>query len=200
MSSQWPVGLSKTVGDTVLSIKEADAILDFWFEQATPKQWFFKDLAFDALIEQRFGSWVRQALNQELTVWTRDADTSLALILLLDQFTRHIFRDAAQAFKGDPQALALSTLAVDRGWVADNQNINHRRFYLMPMMHSEEAAVQRASLALFAMHTDHDTLHFAQRHLAIIEKFGRFPHRNQALGRQSSSQELAFLAQPGSSF
>uniref|UniRef100_UPI00404741EE DUF924 family protein n=1 Tax=Orrella sp. TaxID=1921583 RepID=UPI00404741EE len=111
-----------------------------------------------------------------------------------------LYRDDALAFAGDARALELARRAVDQGWVAGNGDLNHRRFYLMPMMHSEDLVVQRESIPLFSTHTDQNTLHFAQRHLAIIERFGRFPHRNQALGRKSSADELAFLAQPGSSF
>jgi uncharacterized protein (DUF924 family) len=124
----------------------------------------------------------------------------LTLILLLDQFTRHIYRDDPRAFSGDTQAIELAQRAVDQGWVASDGDLNHRRFYLMPMMHSEDLVVQRESIPLFANHTDQNTLHFAQRHLAIIERFGRFPHRNQVLGRKSTVDEQVFLAQPGSSF
>ena len=183
-----------------LGLKESAAIVDFWFEQSTPKQWFAKDQAFDSAIEQRFGVWVRRALGHELTNWTQASDTQLALILLLDQFTRHIYREQAQAFAGDAQALELAQRALEYGWVKADKSLDHRRFYLMPMMHSEDITVQRESVALFATHTDQNTLYFAQRHLYIIERFGRFPHRNHALGRASTVDELAFLAQPASSF
>ena len=181
-------------------LNSAAEILHFWFEQSSPKQWFAKDLAFDTVIKQQFDSRVQQALNHEFLDWAQNPETGLALILLLDQFTRHIYRDDALVFAGDARALELARRAVDQGWVAGNGDLNHRRFYLMPMMHSEDLVVQRESIPLFATHTDQKTLHFAQRHLAIIERFGRFPHRNQALGRKSSIDELTFLAQPGSSF
>ena len=181
-------------------LNSAAQVLHFWFEETTPKQWFAKDLTFDTVIKQRFDSPVQQALNHELLDWAQEPETGLALILLLDQFTRHIYRDDPRAFAGDARALELARRAVNQGWVAGNSDLNHRRFYLMPMMHSEDLVVQRESIPLFATHTDQNTLHFAQRHLAIIERFGRFPHRNQALGRKSSIDELAFLAQPGSSF
>ncbi|MFO7747206.1 MAG: DUF924 family protein [Orrella sp.] len=183
-----------------VQMKEAAGVLQFWFEQTEPKQWFLKDLTFDALIEERFAHLVVRALDGELMSWSQDADACLALILLLDQFPRHIYRASAQAFAGDAQALELSQMAVKQGWVSESPNMNHRKFYLMPMMHSEELAVQRASLPLFSAHTDENTMRFARRHAEIIERFGRFPHRNQALGRISTQEEKAFLDQPGSSF
>lgn len=199
MWRQWLLHLSKKSAEGA-GLKAAIEILDFWFKLSTPKQWFAKERAFDATIGERFGSRVRQALNDELSDWAQEPETVLALIVLLDQFARHIYRDDPRAFSGDRQALALTRRSVDQGWVASDGDLNHRRFYLMPMMHSEDLVVQRQSILLFATHTDQNTLHFAQRHLAIIERFGRFPHRNQALGRKSSADELAFLAQPGSSF
>ena len=199
MWHQWLPHLSKKFAEGA-GLKAAIEVLEFWFEQSTPKQWFAKDLTFDTTIKQRFDSRVQQALNHELLDWAQEPETGLALILLLDQFTRHIYRDDPRAFAGDVQALALAQRAVDQGWVAGNADLSHRRFYLMPMMHSEDLVVQRDSILLFATHTDQNTLSFAQRHLAIIERFGRFPHRNQVLSRQSTAQELAFLEQPGSSF
>jgi uncharacterized protein (DUF924 family) len=184
----------------IVGMKEAGAIIDFWFEQTEPKHWFSKDVAFDATIENRFGGCVRRALKGGPIDGTQDAQACLASVLLLDQFTRHIYRESAHAFSGDVKALGLSLLAVEKGWVAGDKNLNHRRFYLMPMMHSEDLAVQRASLALFANHTDENTLRYAQRHLDIIERFGRFPHRNQVMGRQSTPEEIDFLTMPGSSF
>jgi uncharacterized protein (DUF924 family) len=181
-------------------MREVKTIIEFWFEQTPPKQWFSKDPAFDAMIERRFGALVDKVLSQAPATDAQDAEVALALILLLDQFTRHIYRGSARAFAGDPQALSLSNQAVARGWVAANQDLNQRRFYLMPMMHSEDLAVQRASLPLFALHTDADTSGYAQRHVDIIEQFGRFPHRNQALGRTSTPAEIEFLTLPGSSF
>lgn len=199
MWHQWLPHLSKKLAEGA-GLKAAIEVLEFWFEQSTPKQWFAKDLTFDTTIKQRFDSRVQQALNHELLDWVQEPETGLALILLLDQFTRQIYRDDPRAYAGDAQALALAQRAVDQGWVAGNADLNHRRFYLMPLMHSEDLVVQRDSIPLFATHTDQNTLHFAQMHLAIIERFGRFPHRNQVLGRTSSAQELAFLEQPGSSF
>ncbi len=199
MCHQWLSHPGKKLSECA-GLNAAAEVLRFWFEQSTPKQWFAKDLSFDDTIEQRFGSQVRQALKHEMLDWAQEPHSGLALILLLDQFTRHIYRDDPRAFAGDAQALGLAQRAVEQGWVTADLSLNHRRFYLMPMMHSEDLVVQRASIPLFAVHTDQNTLHFAQRHLAIIERFGRFPHRNQVLGRKSLAQELAFLEQLGSSF
>jgi len=175
-------------------------VLQFWFEQSTPKQWFQKDAVFDRLIADRFGGEIERALAGDLQGWCNQPADHLAQVLLLDQFTRHIYRNTPRAFAGDDQALRLSQEALGAGWVQQCPDINQRKFWLMPMMHSEEIDVQRASLPLFERHTDADTLRFARRHCEIIERFGRFPHRNAILGRTSSDDEQVFLAEPGSAF
>jgi len=175
-------------------------IVSFWFDQTTPKQWFSKSDAFDQLIAERFGAVLAAALDGQVSNWARHADGCLALILVLDQFTRHIYRDSPGAFVGDDHALRLSEQAIGNRWVGNCPLVSHRQFFLMPMMHSEDVDVQRASLPLFETHTDSDTLWFAKRHCAIIERFGRFPHRNAALGRVSTIDEIEFLKQPGSAF
>ena len=183
-----------------LNPNSAHEILQFWFEQSTPKQWFQKDAAFDRLIADRFGGWVELARAGALVDWRKQPANNLALVLVLDQFTRHVYRNTPCAFAGDEQALNLSQEALGLGWVQQCPDINQRKFWLMPMMHSEAIDVQRTSLPLFERHTDADTLRFARRHCEIIERFGRFPHRNAILGRTSTEDELAFLAEPGSSF
>ncbi|MCD8504973.1 MAG: DUF924 domain-containing protein [Burkholderiaceae bacterium] len=175
-------------------------VLRFWFEQSTPKQWFQKDPAYDLLITSSFGALVDLALAGDVDMQHQQPADNLALVLLLDQFTRHIYRDTPNAFAGDDLALALTEQALRAGWVQHCPDANYRKFWLMPMMHSESIEVQRASLTLFERHTDADTLHFAKRHCEIIERFGRFPHRNAILKRISTDDEIAFLAQPGSSF
>jgi len=183
---------------------EPREILSFWFDQTTPKQWFIKSDAFDQLIAERFSAVLVAALdgwmNGRTNSWANHADGCLALILVLDQFPRHIYRDSPRAFAGDDHALRLSTHAVHVGWVANCAQVSHRQFFLMPMMHSEDIDVQRASLPLFETYTDSDTLWFAKRHCEIIERFGRFPHRNTVLGRVSTTDEIEFLKQPGSAF
>jgi uncharacterized protein (DUF924 family) len=179
---------------------QANAVLAFWFVETRPRQWFAKDAAFDGLLRHRFLGLTRQALAGEFNAWGAEAAGSLALVLLLDQFPRQIWRDTAMAFAGDPQALALSLRAVERGWLEAEPEQARRQFWLMPLMHSEDLAVQEAALTLFERFADHRTADFARRHRDVIARFGRFPHRNAALGRVSGAEELAFLQTPGSRF
>ncbi|MFN5119179.1 MAG: DUF924 family protein [Cyanobacteriota bacterium] len=176
------------------------AILRFWFEETQPRQWFAKDEAFDELLRQRFQGLTGQAIAGELADWGTEASQALALVLLLDQFPRQIWRDSARAFAGDPQALELSLRAVELGWLETEAEQSRRQFWLMPLMHSEDLAVQEAALPLFERFSDPRTTDFARRHRDVIARFGRFPHRNAALGRASSAVELAFLQTPGSGF
>ena len=177
----------------------ATEVLSFWFEEATPEQWYKKDPAFDETIRDRFEPTIIAALSGRLDGWADDVDGCLALILLLDQFTRNIYRDTPRAFSGDEMAVALSLRCLDRGFLA-HQDAAWRQFMLMPMMHSEELDIQDRSLPLFEEHTNPQTHDYAVRHRDIIARFGRFPHRNAILGRPSNDEELAFLTQPGSSF
>jgi uncharacterized protein (DUF924 family) len=179
---------------------EAQHVLRFWFEETQPRQWFGRDPALDARLRERFGALTRQAIATALDGWASEPAAALALVLLLDQFPRQIWRDSAQAFAGDAQALLLSQRAVARGWLAAQPVPARRQFWLMPQMHSEDLAVQEASLPLFAQFTDPRTVEFARKHRDVIARFGRFPHRNAALGRESSAEERAFLQTPGSRF
>lgn len=183
-----------------MPVEIAAAVLRFWFEQTQPRQWFAKDPGFDARLRERFLALTRQAIQGELSGWSGDPHSGLALVLLLDQFPRQIWRGTANAFAGDGQALALSQQAVGLGWLAAEPDHARRQFWLMPQMHAEDLAVQDASLPLFEQFTDPRTAAFARRHRDVIARFGRFPHRNDALGRMSSVQELAFLQTPGSRF
>jgi uncharacterized protein (DUF924 family) len=180
--------------------QQAREVLDFWFGETLPRQWFAKDPAFDALVGSRFSPLARAAIRGELGRWGEGPASALALVLLLDQCPRQIWRDTALAFAGDPQACALSLAAVERGWLASEAAPPRRQFWLMPLMHSEELAVQEQALPLFAHFSDPRTADFARRHRDVIARFGRFPHRNAALGRVSSPEELAFLQTPGSRF
>jgi uncharacterized protein (DUF924 family) len=179
---------------------QASEVLAFWFTETLPHQWFAKDRAFDDLVQQRFLRLTRRAIAGELDAWDAEPTGSLALVLLLDQFPRQIWRDSAMAFAGDPQALALSLRAVELGWLELEQERPQRQFWLMPLMHSEDLAVQEVALPLFDQFTDSRTVDVASRHRDVIVRFGRFPHRNAALGRVSSAAELAFLQTPGSRF
>jgi uncharacterized protein (DUF924 family) len=179
---------------------QASEVLAFWFTETLPHQWFAKDRAFDQLLQQRFVALTRRAIAGELDAWEAEPTRALALVLLLDQFPRQIWRDTAMAFAGDPQALALSLKAVERSWLEAESEQARRQFWLMPLMHSEDIAVQEAALPLFERFSDPRTADFARRHRDVIARFGRFPHRNTVLGRVSSVDELAFLQTPGSRF
>jgi len=180
--------------------KAISGILKFWFEEISPEAWFKKDTAFDDQLKQRFGMLVEQALAGQLDKWADSTEGRLALILLLDQMTRNIYRDTPKAFAGDEMACALSLRAVAEGLVEAEPDVDRRHFLLMPMMHSEDIQVQKQSLPLFKTFTRDMTYEYAVKHHDIVERFDRFPHRNNILGRPSIDEEAEFLKQPGSSF
>ncbi|WP_313951340.1 DUF924 family protein [Accumulibacter sp.] len=176
-----------------------EAVLAFWFEEATPAQWWAKSAAFDRLVETRFAAVHAAARRGELYAWRSSADGRLAEIIVLDQFSRNIFRDRPEAFATDATALVLAQEAVAAG--ADSALDPPRRAFLyLPYMHSESPAIQALAVSLFAAPGMERNLDFARRHQAIIDRFGRYPHRNAILGRQSTAEELAFLKTPGSAF
>ena len=190
---------------------QAQAVLDFWFGAAhdpqhlLPRdQWFVRDPAFDALIGQRFGDLIERALDGEIADWSAAPSGALAQILVLDQFTRNVFRGSARAFAGDARALAVARALVASGHDRTLSGVQ-RQFVYLPFEHAEDLAMQREALRLFAQ-LERDVpalaglLQWAQRHHDIVERFGRFPHRNAALGRTSTLEELTFLLQPGSGF
>lgn len=180
-------------------------VLGFWFEECTAKQWWKKDPEFDRLIRTRFAELHQQAARAELWQWRQGADLQacaegrLAEILVLDQFSRNIYRDTPAAFAQDPQALVLAQELVAAG-LAQLLPTQQRIFAFMPYMHSESREIHQIAVQLFEQPGMEDNLRFELRHKAIIDRFGRYPHRNGILGRLSSDQELAFLQQPGSSF
>ena len=176
-----------------------DAVIAFWFHEITPKQWWARSDAFDQVIESRFGALHTAASRCELFEWRRSASGRLAEIIVLDQFSRNICRDRAEAFANDSLALALAQIAVAVG--ADRElEVEQRAFLYMPYMHSESAVIHEVAQVLFASLGDKDKLNFELRHKAIIDRFGRYPHRNRILGRISTPEEIAFLQTPGSSF
>lgn len=175
-------------------------ILNFWFEEISPEFWFKKDIAFDNQLKQQFGPLVEQALAGQLDKWADHSEGRLALILLLDQMTRNIYRDTPKAFAGDDMACALSLRSVADGYLETEVDIDKRHFLLMPMMHSEDIHIQKQSLPLFKTFTKPMTYDYAVKHHDIVERFDRFPHRNSILGRPSTEEENEFLKQPGSSF
>lgn len=176
-----------------------DDILRFWFEEITPAQWWKVDPAFDAMIAQRFGALHAAAVQGELFGWRGDAAGRLAEVIVLDQFSRNIHRGTPGAFAADPMALVLAQEAVAVGH--DLQLPPERRVFLyMPFMHSESRRVHEEAERLFIALGIQDNLDFERRHKAIVDRFGRYPHRNAILGRASSAEEIAFLETPGSSF
>ncbi|MDQ7727561.1 DUF924 family protein [Halomonas sp. SpR8] len=178
---------------------DAQAVLDFWFEELTPAQWFKKDLEMDRLIAERFGAMHAEAAQCECYLWRQTAQGRLAEIIVLDQFSRNIYRDDARAFATDTLALALAQEAVAAEADAELPP-QQRTFLYMPYMHSESEAIHELAMQLFDQPGLENNLDFEVRHKAIIDRFGRYPHRNAVLGRASSDEELEFLNQPGSSF
>ncbi len=176
-----------------------DDILTFWFDETEQSNWFKKDPDFDELIKKRFSSTLAAAKACELSDWRQCTEGRLAEIIVLDQFSRNIFRDHAHAFAADALALALAQVAV-----ANNEHLalqgSKRAFLLMPYMHSESAYIHARALPLFDAPGLESNYRFEQHHKSIIDRFGRYPHRNAILGRESTAEELAFLEQPGSSF
>ena len=178
---------------------EAQAVLDFWFEALAPAQWFKKDPQLDRRILQRFGTLHGQAAQCECYAWRQTAQGRLAEIIVLDQFSRNIYRDDARAFAADPLALALAQEAVAVGAGAEVAS-DQRAVLYMPYMHSESAAIHTVAMQLFDQPGLENNLDFEVRHKAIIDRFGRYPHRNATLNRASTPEETDFLKQPGSAF
>ena len=174
-------------------------ILDFWFAEITPAQWWAKSDDFDRLVEARFGAVLQAAARCELYAWRATPAGRLAEVIVLDQFPRNVHRDTPAAFAHDPMALALAQEAVAAGALGALEPVE-RAFLLMPYMHSESARVHAEAARLFAAWTPADNHAFELRHKAIIDRFGRYPHRNAVLGRASTAEEVAFLQTPGSSF
>ena len=174
-------------------------ILHFWFTELTPKQHFAKDPTLDETIRARFGATLEAAARCELFAWRTSPEGRLAEILVLDQFSRNVYRDTPRAFAQDALALALAQELVTSGQDR-SLPLTQRSFAYMPYTHSESALLHAQAVALFSQPGMEDTLRFELRHQAIIDRFGRYPHRNAILGRGSTPQELAFLSEPGSSF
>jgi uncharacterized protein (DUF924 family) len=178
---------------------QPDTVLHFWFDELTEKQHFAKDAALDALMTQRFTEVLERAARCELFGWRATPAGRLAEVIVLDQFSRNVWRDTPRAFAQDALALALAQELVLRGDDA-TLSVAQRRFAYMPYMHSESLLVHQEALRLFALPGLEDNLRFERQHLAILERFSRYPHRNAILGRASTQQELAFLQEPGAGF
>ena len=176
-------------------------VLKFWFEEAAPQQWFQKNDSFDTEIKERFLVTYDMARKDLCADWTRDSDGVLALCLVLDQFPRNIFRDSPKAYDADAKILLIVKEALHKGYDQVQVPVK-RRFMYMPFMHSENLSEQKRSVELFKKMKDDDPLsyEYALKHLEVIEKFGRFPHRNKVLGRESTDEELNYLSLPGAGF
>jgi uncharacterized protein (DUF924 family) len=181
-------------------------ILAFWFGEEPGKarrEWFVKDAAFDAQIRERFGELHQRAVRRELDAWRDEPRSMLALVIVLDQFSRNLHRNDARAFAADAYALECAHQALARG---DDRNLRpvERQFLYLPFEHSEALADQVRGVALMKQLDDFAETQgisdWAERHRVIVARFGRFPHRNAALGRESTAEEREFLAQPGSGF
>jgi uncharacterized protein (DUF924 family) len=176
-----------------------DDVLAFWFAPGNETRWFRADPAFDAEIGRRFAGLVDAARAGQLASWAATPDGSLALCVLLDQFPRNIWRGTPRAFACDAEARRVAADAIAAGH--DRRVPTERRtFFYLPFEHSEDLTDQERCLALMRQLDDRDQLHWAERHHAVITRFGRFPHRNAILGRPSSPEESEFLGRPRSSF
>ncbi|MFZ6798268.1 DUF924 family protein [Undibacterium sp. Di24W] len=174
-------------------------IIRFWFEEIDSKQWWSVDPEFDQLIQKRFHSVMLQAAAGELDEWRGDDHGRLAEIIVLDQFSRNVYRNTPQAFAQDAMALVLAQEAIrvqaDHGLTPIERN-----FLYMPFMHSESRAIHAYAEKLFHEHAPQGNYEFELKHKRIIDRFGRYPHRNAILGRESTAEEIEFLKEAGSSF
>ena len=174
-------------------------ILSFWFEEIDPASRWSARPEFHALVRERYGGVLERAARAECFAWRDDPSGRLAEVIVLDQFSRNIHRGTRMAFAQDPMALALAQEAVARGCHHALDPLR-RGFLFLPFMHSESRLIHETAEALYRAFGEATNLDFELRHKAIIERFGRYPHRNAILGRASTAEEIAFLNEPGSSF
>lgn len=184
---------------SIKQIVSPHSIIDFWFNEIEPKHWWQKSAEFDEKIRERFLATHNAARQCELYSWRSEPLGRLAEIIVLDQFSRNIYRDHPQAFANDPMAITLTQEAISIK--ADRTlHTNEKSFLYMPLMHSESALLHKLAVTLFSQPGLESNYDFELKHKAIIDRFGRYPHRNEILGRQSTDEETAFLQEPGSSF
>jgi len=174
-------------------------VLDFWLRQTGPDLWFTRDDALDEKIRNDFLALHTKAVAGELAHWRKTPSGCLGEIILLDQFSRNLYRDDPRAFAADSQAREILALALAAGFDV-GMSADGRRFLYMPLQHSENAADQARSVELFRTLEDDKLFEYTLRHQEIVARFGRFPHRNAALGCKSTTEEIAFLQEPNSSF
>jgi uncharacterized protein (DUF924 family) len=202
---------AKSAADYAALDPVARAVLDFWFGAPdspgfgqTAKRWFARDDAFDRSLRERFGATLAAARRGECDAWQSSPLGALALVVVLDQFSRNAWRGSAEAFAADARALDVARRMIANGADLGLPSAHHRAFAYLPFEHAESLDSQRESVRLFEA-LERETgergyVGYARRHAEIIERFGRFPHRNAVLGRSSTDEELAFLSEPGSSF
>ena len=178
---------------------KAKDIIHFWFDELTPKHWFQTNKKLDEEIKVRFHSIHKRASKGKLKNWRSEAYGRLAEIIVLDQFSRNLYRDNPKAFSQDPLALELAREAVKIG-IDKALPLNKRSFLYMPFMHSESVLAHDEAVKLFDFPGMEDTLKYELKHKEIIDRFKRYPHRNKILGRESTEEEIQFLKGPGSSF
>ena len=174
-------------------------VIDFWFKEIEPARWWVKELSFDKEITKRFFEIHKSAKQCELVHWRKTASGRLAEIIVLDQFSRNMYRDTPQAFAYDGIALALAQEAIALGADKTLEPIENSFLY-MPFMHSESIVIHKKALALYQANGIVSNVEFEGKHKDIIERFGRYPHRNIILNRESTDEEVEFLSQPNSSF
>ena len=170
-------------------------MVGFW-KEAGPDKWFAKNDAFDAVFRRRFGDAHFMAARRKLDHWAGTAEGALALLILLDQYPRNVFRDTGHAFATDPLARHFAVMALDEGLDQLVEN-DLRRFFYLPLQHAEDLALQDRQVALFQGMERAENDRWAEHHHGVIARFGRFPHRNRALGRETTPDEQAFLDQDG---
>lgn len=174
-------------------------VLNFWFRELETSDWFKKDLRLDRMMKDRFHDLLKKAAKGELSDWRETPEGRLAEIILLDQFSRNIYRDSKKAFENDELVLSLAKEMVNLG-LDENFSTEKKSFIYLPFMHSENLDDHKRAEELFSQKGLEKNLDFERKHQRILETFGRYPHRNKILGRKSTAMELEFLKSPGSSF
>ena len=174
-------------------------VLSFWFDRKDTSAWFKKNKKFDVIIKKRFELLIRAAKRGSLKSWEKNPKSCLALILLLDQFTRNVYRDKKEAFEGDGLSQKIVLEAIKKKF-DKKLTKNERMFLYMPLMHAENLEMHKISMSLFKKLGNKNTLNFAREHEDLIKKFGRYPHRNKILGRISTAKEKKYLATPEAGF
>ena len=190
---------SSTSSDTIIGSSSADKVLKFWFDDLSPQQWFMQSDQVDTTIRNKFLDTHNKAAAGELDNWRKDARGSLAEIIILDQFSRNLYRNTPQAFAQDGMALVLAQEAIAKGF-EDDLSKEQVQFLYLPFMHSESLVIHERAVELYTALGQEMNLEFEMKHKAIIERFGRYPHRNAILERESTPEEIEFLKGPDSSF